>query len=292
MSETITSRRRFLALASAGALCGLAIASDAIVLEPNHPNLVRVDIPMARLPREFDGFTIVQLSDFHYDPYFSVVPISKAVQMSNSLAPDLVVLTGDFVSTSPFGGIEVNRRAALQADPCAQVLCSLRARYGVWAALGNHDAFSDSSYIVATLRRAGIQVLKNSAIPLDRSGQRLWLAGVDDVLVGNPDIAKTLRGIGRNEPVVLLAHEPDFADMVAKYPIDVQLSGHSHGGQVRLPMVGAVYLPRMARKYPKGLRQIGSLTLYTNVGIGTLQVPVRWNCPPEVTLITLRSVKN
>jgi len=91
--------------------------------------------------------------------------------------------------------------------------------------------------------------------------------------------------------VVLLAHEPDFADHATHHNVDLQLSGHSHGGQVRFPLVGAVYLPHLARKYPMGLRQVGQLMLYTNVGIGTLFIPVRWNCPPEVTLITLRSLQ-
>src|SRR5262249_34591136 len=119
---------------------------------------------------------------------------------------------------------------------------------------------------------------------------RLWLAGVDDVIEGKPDMDRTLRGIPGNEAVILLAHEPDFADQVVQYPVDLQLSGHSHGGQVRIPLIGAPYLPELGRKYPWGLRRIGRLTLYTNVGIGTIRVPFRWNCPPEITLITLRAL--
>jgi predicted MPP superfamily phosphohydrolase len=284
-----SSRRRFLKLGSAAAAGGLAVAADAIIYEPNHLALARVEITLRRLPRELDGFTIVQLSDFHYDPYFSVIPIEAAVRMSNELAPDLVVLTGDFVSTPVFENLTTLRRAARQADPCAHLLQSLRAPHGVWAVLGNHDGFSDPHHIQATLRRVGIQVLSNSAIPLARAGRRLWLAGVQDVLTGEADLGQALAGIPVSDPVVLLAHEPDFADVAARYPVDLQLSGHSHGGQVRFPLLGAVYLPRLARKYPKGLRQIDRLTLYTNVGIGTLVVPVRWNCPPEVTLITLRA---
>jgi predicted MPP superfamily phosphohydrolase len=126
-------------------------------------------------------------------------------------------------------------------------------------------------------------------VPIETAGARLWLSGVDDVLVGKPDLDRALQGIPRNEPVVLLAHEPDFADQAAKYPVDLQLSGHSHGGQIRLPVVGAVFLPDLARKYPWGLRKIGALTLYTNVGLGTIRIPARLNCPPEVTLFTLRA---
>ena len=281
------SRRRFLGAATAAG--SLAITGDAILLEPNHPRLVRQEIFLRRLPASFDGMTIVQMSDFHYDPYFSIRPMEAAVRMSNELAPDLVVLTGDFVTVSAFGGIKSARNAAQQAAPCAQILRGLRARSGVFAALGNHDESTDARTVSSTLSRAGFQVFNNTSVPLVREGQRLWLAGVRDVLKGPADLGLTLRSVPAGEPVVLLAHEPDFADTVVRYPVDLQLSGHSHGGQVCLPLLGPVYLPEMGRKYPSGLRQLGSLTLYTNVGIGTIRIPARWNCPPEVTLITLRT---
>jgi uncharacterized protein len=293
VTDTLTSRRRFLrVLPAAAAAASLALAGDSILYEPNLPRLVRVEIPLARLPRAFDGFTIVQLSDFHYDPYFSVVPMEAAVRMANDLRPDLIVLTGDFVSSPLFGGTSARIRAAHeQAEPCVQILESLRAPKGVWAVLGNHDAFTDPLYVEGTLQSAGIQVLSNSAAPLERDGRRFWLAGVRDVMARMSNLSRTLRQVPSGETVVLLAHEPDFADTAARRPIDLQLSGHSHGGQVRLPFVGAIYLPPLGRKYPSGLRQIERLTLYTNVGIGTLDLPVRWNCPPEVTLITLRSLQ-
>jgi len=281
-----------LKVASAAAAAGtLAVATDASIFEPNRPRLVRIEIPLSRLARALDGFTIVQLSDFHYDPYFSVVPIERAVRISNDLSPDLVVLTGDFVSVPALGGAKTARKAAEQAVPCVQILQALRARHGVWSVLGNHDAFSDPQHIEAALQRGGIPVLRNAAIPVEREGRKLWLAGVEDVLRGDADLSEALRGIPSGDPIVLLAHEPDFADLVARYPVDLQLSGHSHGGQVRFPLVGAIYLPPLGRKYPLGLRQIDRLTLYTNVGLGTLQIPVRWNCSPEVTLITLRSLQ-
>ena len=98
---------------------------------------------------------------------------------------------------------------------------------------------------------------------------------------------RALHDIRRNETTILLAHEPDFADYVAAHPVSVQLSGHSHGGQIRLPFIGSPYLPELARKYPWGLRRVGGLNLHTNCGLGTIELPIRWNCPPEVTLIRL-----
>ena len=287
MTPTPTSRRRFLKIAAAGVL---AIGADASLLEPNHPVVTRIDIPLLRLPREFDGFTIAQLSDFHFDPYFSAVPIRKAVRMAIELNPDLVVLTGDFVSAPVLSGRKHDNQAAMSAYPCGELLRDLRAQHGIWAVMGNHDATTSSVDVHNALQRAGIQILSNRSVPIERGGRRFWLVGLEDVLVGAPDLPRALRDVPAADPVVLLVHEPDFAVHTANYPVDLQLSGHSHGGQVRIPWVGALYLPPLARKYPRGLRKVKNLTLYTNVGIGTLYLPVRFACAPELTFFTLRSL--
>jgi predicted MPP superfamily phosphohydrolase len=245
------------------------------------------------LAETWDGFRIAQLSDFHYDDLFSVTPLRKAVDIVNKLEPDLVVLTGDFV-TSPVSDSRHRsaRRAAKAIEPCSQLLAQIRAGSAILAALGNHDVATDAAHIIAVLQSHGIPVLRNRSVPFEREGKRLWLSGVDDILEGKPDLELALRGIPPGEPVILLAHEPDWADYVAHHPLDLQLSGHSHGGQIRIPLIGAPYLPQLARKYPWGLRRIGPVTLYTNAGIGTIRVPVRLNCPPEVTLINLRAAPN
>ena len=287
----LLTRRKFLQASAAVAVTGgLAVSADAAIFEPNRPQLVRIDVPLARLSAAWDGFTIAQLSDFHYDQHFSVVPIRRAIEIVNGLHPHLVVLTGDFV-TVPYGAEYLHnaKQGASAAEPCAQLLGQLRAPFGRVAILGNHDVGSDPARVVEALHAQGIPVLRNWAMPLEQAGARLWLCGLDDVIEGKPDLQVTLKPIPRNEPVVLLLHEPDAADHVARYPVDLQLSGHSHGGQVRLPLLGAPFLPSMARKYPWGLHCIGGLTLYTNIGLGTIRVPVRLNCPPEITLLTLRA---
>jgi predicted MPP superfamily phosphohydrolase len=157
------------------------------------------------------------------------------------------------------------------------------------AVLGNHDVATDPARITSTLQAQGIPVLRNRSTSFERGGTRLWFAGIEDVLEGDPDLPLALQGIPPDEPAVLLAHEPDFAVRASRFPVDLQLSGHSHGGQVRLPLLGAPVLPPLARLYPWGLHRIGDLTLYTNVGIGTVVLPIRFNCPPEITLITLRA---
>jgi hypothetical protein len=268
----------------------LGLGTDAIVFEANDPQLVRLEIPLTRLPAALDGFTIAQLSDFHYDEHFSAVPIRKAVTVVNDLHPDLIALTGDFVTIPVFSDYLQNaKKGAAAAEPCALALSQLRARYGVFAILGNHDHDSDPDRVIAALASQGIQVLRNTSTPIETDAARLWLAGVDDVLTGKPDLDTSLKKIPSSEPVVLLAHEPDYADQAAASPVDLQLSGHSHGGQIRLPLLGAPVLPDMAKKYPWGLRRIGPLTLYTNIGLGTIRIAARLNCPPEITMITLRS---
>lgn len=276
------NRRTFIRLAGGASVAALAV--DGVLIEPNRPRLVRKQILLDRWPAHLDGYKIALLSDFHYDSIFSVHPIRTATEIVQSLQPDLVALTGDFVSVPLVGSYE---KAADAAEPCAQLLCKLQARHGLWAVMGNHDSFTDPEKVTRALRSQGIQVLLNQSVPIEANGARFWLAGVDDVLGKTADLDKTLRGIPSGEATVLLAHEPDFADKVVRHPVDLQLSGHSHGGQIRLPALPPLYLPDLGRKYVWGLYKVGPLTLYTNPGIGTVEVPVRLNCPPEVTLITI-----
>lgn len=264
----------------------VAIGADSFLLEPNRPRIVRQDFWLPRWPERLSGFTIVLLSDFHYDPYFSAHPLHAAVSQVNDLHPDLIVLTGDFVSVPLIGD---DAKAAFAAEPCAKVLHQMSARHGLWAVMGNHDFNTDQEYIIRVRQAEGIQVLENRSAAIERDGSRFWLSGVNDVLSRTADLAETLRVVPAGEASVLLAHEPDFADEAAKFPIDLQLSGHSHGGQVRFPLLPPLYLPAMAKKYVLGTYQVGRLPLYTNAGLGTIGVPVRLNCPPEITLITLRS---
>jgi uncharacterized protein len=284
-----STRRRFLQLAAGvAATSALALAEDSAVLEPNYPILKAIEVRLPRLPAAFDGFTIAQLSDFHYDEH-SVAPITAAIEIVNRLHPDVVVLTGDFVTVPPFHRrFHTAPRALRAAEPCASLLAHLQPRLTMVSVLGNHDVDSGAQRITSILQSHRIPVLRNRSIPLQQGGSRIWLCGLDSLWEGDPDIDLALQPIPREEPVVLLVHEPDYADQAAHYPVDLQLSGHSHGGQIWLPGIGAPWLPPFARKYPRGMHRIGPLILYTNMGLGTIRVPVRLNCPPEITLFTLR----
>ncbi len=244
---------------------------------------------LPRLPAEFDGFTIAQLSDFHYDEVFSAVPIRRAVEIVNRLNPDLIALTGDFV-TIPVFNLGDKKQFAQAAEPCAKLLSSLRCAISPFAVLGNHDVLSNPGLITAALNSRGIQVLRDRSLPIERNGRRLWICGLDSVET-NPSLQRALSGVPSTEPMVLLMHEPDFADQASHYSVDLQLSGHSHGGQIWIPGIGAPWLPSYARKYPRGRYTVRSLPLYTNIGLGTIRVPARLNCTPEVTLFTLRSAE-
>ncbi|HEY4661787.1 MAG TPA: metallophosphoesterase [Terriglobales bacterium] len=284
------TRRQFL-YTGAAAIAGIAALGTDGYLESYRLQLKKIEIRLRRLPHQFDGFTIVQLSDFHYEEEFSATPIRRAVEVVNNLHPDLVVFTGDFVTAPMF---RFGRHAALVAAnaifPCAAVLSGIKSRMGSFAILGNHDAYSNPVLVASGLRSHGIPVLKNSRVPIEHGGARFWLAGIDDALEGEPDLGAAINKIPPKEPIVLLAHEPDFADEAALTPVDLQLSGHSHGGQIWVPGIGAPWLPPLARNYPRGFYKFENMVLYTNIGIGTIRAPIRINCIPEVTHITLRAV--
>ena len=284
------SRRRFLrGLAMVGAAGAVGVAAEAATAGAHDLVVEQVEIRSPRVPPAFDGFRIAQLSDFHYDPYFSGPVIQEAVSKVNRLKPDVVVLTGDYVTEREFHSGTRDPKGARAALPCAQLLAGLQSRLGTVAVLGNHEFFTDPDFVLEALRAHGIRVLRNESMPLEQAGGRTWLAGVDDVLGGDDDLDVTLSGIPESEFVILLAHEPDFADRSSTRNVDLQLSGHSHGGQIRWPLLGPLYLPRLGKKYPWGLRKIGGLTLYTNRGIGTIGIPARLNAPPEITILTLRT---
>ncbi|MCL5958718.1 MAG: metallophosphoesterase, partial [Chloroflexi bacterium] len=194
------------------------------------------------------------------------------------LKPDLAVITGDLVS----------RLGSGEAESIVQELSRLSAPLGVFAILGNHDHWTEAGVVAAAIRSAGLTLLRNASVLIERAGERIYIAGVDDIWENRHDLPLALSEVPAEGCAILLAHEPDFADEASlDRRVALQLSGHSHGGQVRVPGLGPLQLPFLGRKYPAGLRQVGGLRLYTNRGIGTIFPPLRLNCRPEVTLFEL-----
>lgn len=275
------TRRRFLKMATVfGAAVGAAAVGSGygLSIEPNQLGVERVTIPLARLPGAFDGFTLAQLSDLHYGPYVSFEHLARAIDMTNALQADAIVVTGDFVNSS-----------WRYIQPCVELLGKLRAPLGVFAVMGNHDYWVGYlDLTLRSLRQNGVRLLRNQAVPLTRGRSTMYLVGVDDLWMNLADLRGALLSVPQNACKVVLMHEPDFADVSAQAEVDLQLSGHSHGGQVRLPFLGPLILPRFAEKYPMGLARVGNFTqVYTTRGIGVLPPAIRFNCPPEITHLTL-----
>jgi predicted MPP superfamily phosphohydrolase len=282
LGSTVFTRRNFLRLA-AGSAAGLAFYSGEIAR--HEIEIVNHKIALSRLPDAFAGLRIVQISDFHFEEFTEATFLEIVVRKVNALAPDLVVLTGDFVSRGPLPRHIAVKMSYHCAELLSRLSCPLR-----YAILGNHDCMVNSRAVTDALVTHGIPVLANRCVPLERDGQRIWLAGIEDVLEQRPDLAAALPAGGNpdREPVILLAHEPDFADLAVKPKVALVLSGHTHGGQVRIPLLPPIHLPEMGTRYVEGFFRLSEQTqLYVNRGIGTVGVPFRLRCPPEITVITL-----
>lgn len=246
-------------------------------IETELVSIERVTIPIKKLPSAVEGFKIVLMSDFHLYPYTKIEYIRKVVEETNALKPDLVVLTGDYVSD--------RAEAIFELGP---VLGGLNATHGVCTVLGNHDIWSSARIVEQGLREAKLSFLKNQAVPIPVGKSNMYIVGLDDGWSGRPDLRGALESVPDESTTILLMHEPDFADRYAQDGrISLQLSGHTHGGQVRIPGIGALKLPPYGKKYDQGLYQVKDMWLYTTRGIGVVAVPVRFNCRPEITELTL-----
>jgi len=281
--------RRQLLKAGFWGTAGLALYSGEIAR--HWVEVTERDVTLAGLPQVFNGMRVIQLSDIHLDQYSEPFFLRDVVERVNRMHPDLVVLTGDFVTD----GLGTQKFQAGSTWQCANILNGLTCKLR-YAVLGNHDFGVGAHLVTKALEANGIPVLRNSHVPIERAGGRIWLAGVDDPLEGHADperaIPEQIRSVP-NEPVILLCHAPDYADKVLKRvagsSVGLMLSGHTHGGQVRLPFFGAVELPLLGKKYVEGMFQLGAMQLYVNRGLGTIGLPFRLNCPPEITMLTLRA---
>jgi predicted MPP superfamily phosphohydrolase len=303
-TRPLVSRRTFLKLGCGALLGGAASCLLGPVyvsqVEPDWIEVTKVDIALPGLPGPLEGFTVAQLGDFHLGQRVSVEDVRRSVEIANGLAADLIILTGDFVTSS----------AGYSAE-CAQELASLKARYGVYAVLGNHDIWTDAEEVATNVAGVGIALLRNERRALEVGDARLWLLGIEDTgytgdfFAGEASsfdrfrvawqdtgdaLANSLEGIPPDEPRLLLVHNPDFTEMLPEGRIDLALCGHTHGGQVRLPFVGELVTPScFGQKYTRGLVEGPSTLVYVNRGIGLISPAVRFNCRPEVTLLRLRS---
>ncbi|MBD0383107.1 metallophosphoesterase [Paenibacillus sedimenti] len=281
------TRREFLKkgirLAASLIATGGVIGGYSTFLEPRWYDLTRVIIPFERLPSAFHGIRIVHISDIHMGHYFELSDLETVINLIRQEKPDLICFTGDLFD------------AKITVDPkqISSLLATLEAPLGKWSVLGNHDRLAGNLKIAALLQNGGFRTLFNDHQVIRSGGQAIQIAGVEDMLTGEPDLAKTLYGANAGIFTLLLSHCANFADIAAGYAIDLQLSGHSHGGQIRLPLFGAVVTPPLGNKYVMGLHSVpgSKLQVYTTRGVGTTLFPFRFLCRPEITVLTLEQIK-
>lgn len=278
------SRRAFLHGGLAGGLVSLTAmvygGYDAYAHEPFDPVLERITLALPEAHAELAGLRIGFLADTHLGPSMGEDDVARATALLAAERPDLVLLGGDYISASP-----------RYARPVAAILRELvrDAPLGSAAVLGNHDCGERGrdEVVTASLEEVGIPVLRNQAGVIETGRGQLWIAGVDDALMARADPMVTFSAIPAGAATLTLWHEPDYARRTARLGAFAQLSGHSHGGQVRLPGIGPLFLPRGGQQFVIGFNDAIGMPVYTSRGVGVFLPPFRFNCPPEVTLITL-----
>lgn len=282
-------RRRFLRKGvGVAATAPFVLSGYGVLLERRRFELEHFTIGVSGLTSDLKQFTIAQLTDIHVGPFMPPEELARYVEAVNRLKPDVIALTGDFISSS--------RSEVL---PCAETLAGLKARYGVFACLGNHDTFSGSAgKITQALSEKGIQVLRNDAATIDVGNSKISILGIDDLVVGRPDLQRAKSRAQAAEVNVLLSHRPEIFPAAAKESVDLVLSGHYHGGQIKLfPEPDSLSVARFLTPYVEGLfqlsrpaeavgeRKVGNL--FVGRGVGITAVPIRINCPPQIAHLTL-----
>lgn len=289
-SKPIVSRRDFLRIAG---LLGLDVVLGAIVgwnyidkIEPGWVEVANVELKLRRLSNSFSGFRLVQISDIHAGYWMTPERFEGIVEIVKAQSPDLVAITGDIVLS--FGRVPDDKPILVNHKA---IFKSLASEYSTVAVLGNHDHWYNATRVREVLEEAGVRVLLNSYFSIQRDNNHFHIAGVDDVYEGKDDLSAVLSELPEDGGAMLLAHEPDFADVsAATGRFDLQISGHTHGGQVAFPFIGPLVLPYLGKKYHTGLYKVGDMYQYTNRGVGMTIPSVRFNCRPEITVFTLEPV--
>lgn len=248
-------------------------------IEPNWIEVVTVNLPLPQLGQAFNGFKIVQISDLHV----SNMPesrLDKIIELVNLQQPDAIAITGDLATKYHY----------LDTEKLKTKLNKLRSKLATLLVFGNHDHWGDNAELLTQiLADTNIIHLNNQIHIIERDANRLILAGLDDPYWGNPDLPKIIAHLPDGEnTVILLVHEPDYVKRIAKTgKFALQLSGHSHGGQIKLPFLKPPVLPKGAKKYYGGLNRVEDTTVYTNRGLGMTGLPYRFGSRPEITVFIL-----
>ncbi|PEQ07906.1 metallophosphoesterase [Bacillus toyonensis] len=248
------------------------------------------EIEAPTIPKEFNNKKILQFSDVHLGPEFTLKQLENLVEKMNELHPDIVVFTGDLIDK--FGSYSAEK------DEAKVILQKINAPLGKYAVFGNHDRGGGGSvFYKKYMEEAGFSVLVNEVQKIKvGNGKYITISGLDDFLLGKPQIDATLKHVRQQDFNMLLVHEPDVVDKIACYPVDFQVSGHSHGGQVQIPFIGPLITTKLAESYVEGMYELEGknkpLHLYVNRGIGTTRMPVRFWSVPELSVFVLKQNSN
>lgn len=283
------SRRDFLKVLGVAALDFFLLAIGGVgygfLMEPNQFKVETVRLKLPRLARSFSGLRLAQISDIHMGGWMNGKRFQRVADLVIDQKPDLLLITGDFMIGHD--ALDISQQAI---QDLILELSRLSSSFPTFAVLGNHDYWTDVETVRHILTSSGTTDLTNAVSTLKRGEDSLHICGVDDIWEGDARLDDVISQLGDGGPAILMAHEPDFADTsAATGRFDLQLSGHTHGGQVVLPFIGPPILPHLGRKYPSGLYQVGEMIQYTNRGVGMARLPIRINCPPEITLFVLES---
>jgi predicted MPP superfamily phosphohydrolase len=263
---------------SAYAIAGVLALWAGIDAVRARPRVRRRTVRISDLPAALDGYRIGQLSDVHCGPHTPAERVAEWVDQLNALDLDLIAVTGDLITSG-----------STYVSSVSQALGELRARDGVFACMGNHDYFTDGELFVRELSHAGLTVLRNRGVTIERDGARLHVAGVDDTWTSRHDVTRALADRPPNVPTVLLAHDPNLFGEASAHDVDLTLSGHTHGGQLAIPGFRGLSLARFITQFTAGLYRQGRSWLYVNRGAGTTGPPVRIGAPAELAVLTLRT---
>ena len=254
----------------------------AFVIEPSRLVIHKETLQIPNWQSEHSGIKVALLTDLHVgSPHTGLDKLQKVVDLTNSEQPDLILITGDFMIQDVIGGKFV------EPEPIAEVLKGLQAPLGVMAVLGNHDWWYDGTHVSDALRSAGITVLENQTQKIDFNGKSFWIAGIADQWTRAPNIYGTLLDTNPDEPVIMMTHNPDIFPKVPAR-VSLTVAGHTHGGQVNLPLFGRLVVPSKYRdKYAAGHIIEDGQNLFVGTGIGTSIYPIRFRVPPEIVILTL-----
>jgi predicted MPP superfamily phosphohydrolase len=277
-SKFNASRRRFVKTAVYGISGFSFIGSAAGVVDRKGFDVIETNVHLRGLPEGLKETTVGLISDIHAGAFMDKEDIDEYVQTMNGLQPDIIFIPGDFITSVPD-----------EIYPVVESLANMRAKYGIYGCLGNHDFFSHSEdTVVKELENIGIRILRNEHATLEIKGEKLCLIGVDDLSFGG-DIGAAMKGADEGLPRILLCHKPYCFEEAAKFNVDVVFSGHTHGGQLVFAKVGDILITPalLASRYIAGKYYSGASTMYVSRGVGTVGIPVRINCPGEITKISL-----